>query len=156
MCSNHSRVFPTGEPGIFYEDLYDLVKPLHEVSHPLYLAFRSYCNPQSSIMRTKSLAYLRRQLIDRGITAASPSAIHLSLQSPPMVPLLSPAQSLVRLGPLDRSFILPVATPRPRSLAGSRPTLSHSRRTCAGSSDFTHFMEFQTRDLFVPFLLRIA
>ena len=31
----NSRVFPAGEPGIFYEDLYDLVKPLHEVSHLL-------------------------------------------------------------------------------------------------------------------------
>ena len=36
----YSRVFPTGEPGILYEDLYDLVKPLHEVNHLLlYLAF---------------------------------------------------------------------------------------------------------------------
>jgi hypothetical protein len=29
----YSRVFPAGEQGIFYEDLYHLVKPLHEVSH---------------------------------------------------------------------------------------------------------------------------
>ena len=29
-------VFPAGELGIFYEDLYHLVKPLHEVNHLLY------------------------------------------------------------------------------------------------------------------------
>ena len=36
LCSlAYSWVFPAGEPGIFYEDLYDLVKPLHGVSHLL-------------------------------------------------------------------------------------------------------------------------
>lgn len=31
-----SWVFLTGELGIYYEDLYDLVKPLHEVNPPPY------------------------------------------------------------------------------------------------------------------------
>ena len=100
----------------------------------------------------------RLQLVDRGITGASPRTASSSLQCPHILRCLLRAQSqaLARLIPFRLLFFLPVTNTRPRFLTGSHRTLSHLRRTCTEFSSFIDPVRNQTGNLFVPSMLRIA
>ena len=109
-------------------------------------------------MRTALPINRRLQLVNSGITGASPHRAHASLRCPRILQRLLRAlfQALARLIPFRLRFFLPVANTRPRFLTGSHRTLSHLRRTCTGYSSFIDTVGNQTDNLFVPSTLQIA
>jgi hypothetical protein len=108
-------VFPTGELGIFYEDLYDLVKPLHKVNHLLHpsILFLTIDQHHAHCIANQSPTAVWHQ---RGKSAHSPLIPPMTPYSPMSIahsvsgasstlsvpPALLPASSHRSLSLLDR------------------------------------------------------